>query len=222
MNLLKCFALGLVAWGWMTPHAKAGLIVDQSNLPGPNFYNPLGPTFVPNETTAEMAQVFTPGVTAQITGVSVDLLSIDNINGGTILSLQLLALTGGIPDMSAPLSGPVTANVPAGTGFFTFDLSSQNITLNAGTAVAYWLTGDPANGFSRWISSNGQTYSGGQTFWRFPSATDGSPTEFAAIQESAYFQTLMDTPEPSTMAIVGLGLAALGLRRLRGVKQVSN
>jgi hypothetical protein len=222
MNSLKYVALSLLACGLMMPNASAGIILDQSNLPGQNFYNPLGPTFVPGESTAEMAQIFTPGVTGQITGISVDLLSLNNINGGTVISLELVSVNGGLPDTSAPLSAAVTANVPAGTAFFTFDLSPLNINLTGGTSVAYWLTGDPANGFSRWLSSNGQSYSGGQTYFRFPGATDGEPTNFFALRESAYFQTFMETPEPSTAAIVGLGLLALGLGRRRGAKQLSN
>jgi len=225
MNSLKCVALSLLAWGMVMPNARAGVIsLDQSNLPGLNGYSPLGPTFVPGESTAEMAQVFTPGVTGQITSISVDLLTFNYVPF-TPISLQLLSVTGGIPDISAPLSAVVTDYIAAGTGFSSFDLSPLNINLTAGVPVAYWLTADPANGFSRWIGDFSQSYSGGQTFFRFPGATDGSPTTFSdphsLIHDSAYFQTFMETPEPSTAAIVGLGLLALGLRR-RGAKQLSN
>lgn len=210
----KWIGLGILICGLTTVSStSAAVIVDQSNLPGPNFYNPLGPTSVPNETTAEMAQTFTPGINGQITGISVDLLSVDNGPGGAFISLELVSVSGGIPDTTTPLSTTVTQLVPAGTGFAFFDLSSQNINLSAGVTVAYWLTGDPAFGFSRWIGSNGSSYSGGEAYVRFPGATDGSPTVWTDWQSDAYFQTFMNTPEPSTAAILGLGLVAMGLRR---------
>ncbi len=233
MNRFKCVAPGLLAWGlMMTPNASAAVMLDQSNVPGTNYYNPLGPTYVPGEQTAEMAQVFTPGFTGHITSIDVDLL-IFNYYPTTPISLRLLALDGsGVPDTSTPLSATVTNNVSPGTGFVSFDFSSQNINLTAGVPVAYWLTADPVTGFSRWLNGLGGSYSGGQTFWRFPGATDGYPTTFTAVRnESAYFQTFMDTtlartdtlaptdtPEPSTAAIAGLGLLALGLLRRPVIK----
>lgn len=187
-------------------NACASVTLDQSNLPGQNFYNPLGPTFVPGQNTAEVSQVFTVGLAGVLTTVSVDLL----VPGGGFFTLSVVPVVAGVPDTTGAPLASVTQGLGAGQAFYDFDVSSANLVVSPGQVLAYWLTGD----FSRWIGPAGDTYGGGAAFWRFPGAIDGSPTDWAQLPYDAYFQTFVDVPAPASTALVGLG-GLLAARRRR-------
>lgn len=187
---------------------SAAPILDQSHLPGTNYYNPLGPTYVVNQITAEMTQTLTIGVSGTLESVWVDLFA---PYGGNA-TLSIVPVVGGVPDTTgtplATASQPVFAASPT---FIKFDVSAASLQVTAGDTLAYWLVADE---LSRWLNSGGNTYAGGQAFWRFPGATDGSPTDWAVLGQDAYFESYVSVPEPTAIGAVASGSVML-LRRLR-------
>ena len=195
------------------PRCFAAAVVDQQNLPGPIFYMPMGPTFAPAEPLAEGAQTFTPGMNGQLLSISVS-LEIFDYDPTTSVTLAIVpVLPDGSPDTTGTPLASVTQDLPPGQGFYLFDFSSQNFNVIKGQQIAYWLT---SAGFSRYHTDGfpPSPYLGGDAYYRLPGATDGRPVDWTPINiggSDDYFQTVVNNPEPATLAIFGSGLVALAL-----------
>lgn len=189
-------------------------IVDQSNVPGTNYYNPLGPTSVPSAPYAWMGQSFTVGVTGQLTEIDAE-LDYPNYGTNATFTMQLVQLSGGLPTGS--VLGTVSQTLGYGQGFYAFDFTSQDIFVTNGEQLAYVFT---AADFSRWLSSSGDSYASGTSYMEFPGATDGSPTSWTAKNYDAYFQTRVDptatpAPEPASLTLLAAGIGGVIMRRRR-------
>ena len=206
MSIRLSFACAMIA-GTLVSAASAAPVLDQSNLPGQLFYNPLGPTYVPNQQTAEMAQTFTVGVGGTLTSVSAVLFTPYQVT----INLSIVPVVAGVPDASTVLASASWSGQSNTPGFISFDVSAANLAVAPGDELAYWLTADQ---LSRFNTSSGNTYAGGSVFWRFPGATDGSPTSWSSIGLDAYFETYVEAvPGPGAAVLFGAGVLAAGRRR---------
>jgi len=123
-------------------------------------------------------------------------ISVDNVGGLTVGAGNTLYGTGNIGDAATPLLA-FSSNVPAtanGSSFVIVAFDSD--TGMYGISQAYVMTGlsdDPPVGgsFSTFQNDNG---------------VNGDSTPYLALNTQA-------VPEPTSMALLGLGVAALALRR---------
>lgn len=207
MSIRSIQALALVAGAVTAAGSASAAVIDQDHSPGSVFYNPLGPTYVPNQSTAEMAQTFTVGLQGTLSSVSVLLLTPFPVT----VDLRIVPVVAGLPDTGTVLASASWSGT-AGLSPISFDVSGASLAVNPGDELAFWLS---ASELSRWTSNSVSSYGGGSAFWRFPGATDGSPTSFADIGYDSYFQTYVEViPTPGAAALLGLGgLAAVRRRR---------
>jgi len=210
MNTRFCAVLMTAVVAMMhTADAQATIVDDQIHIwPDDRLFMPLGPTYVSGQDTVEMAQSFTVGVSGILASVSVELYVISDNN----YTLSIVPLVGGIPDTTGAPLATLTQYLPAGTAQYTFDLSAANLAVDVGDELAYWMTGD----FSRWVSTLASNdYAGGTSFLRFPGATDGSPTDWVALNFDAQFKTAVLVPEPGALCLMLLGAGAFTRRSAR-------
>jgi PEP-CTERM motif len=136
-------------------------------------------------------------------------------------SAAAVNLTGDVSSTIVPTAN-ATQTVPFGTntfpsGLIDLNLTSFNVNLNPGT---YWLAVLPRLDFT----PNGQmgvsitTFGGGtgNGFQANPGGGFGIPGNInTAAGNFAYNITATAVPEPTSMALVGIGLAGFGWRRFR-------
>jgi len=90
----------------------------------------------------------------------------------------------------------LVANYPAGRQFYMKIYDTAN---NTGNSSMLYLNGQDA---------------GSPTYWTTTAVTDGDAAQTASLQTSGWaVQAYTVTPEPTSLALLALGAAALGLRR---------
>lgn len=145
-------------------------------------------------------------------------------------TIQIVGDDNGLPDLTGPLfldfdaGNNVDRTEKVGDTFlgypsFRYQATIAPLTLSANTT--YWLTVfNDTNPAWTWLESFDSTVS------TAPYAVSGSSlTYYGSLHESRAFQLVDNTPgvvtspvvpEPATVTLLGIGLAALGYRRVRG------
>jgi hypothetical protein len=195
-------------------------ILDQSfTYPLPSSGSGFGGScFAPAGVCASLAQTFTAGISGFLTGVSIDVtvgFAIPNSPPTTgELYLSVFDTVGGEPGANPLTSATIAVNPALFPSFpITTVFTLPSISIVAGTQYALELsmTEEISLTWFGFQSFGGPTdYSGGAGFTRpLPTA---AWTAFP-FDADLHFQTFVDTvPEPSTLLLLVLGLASVGVR----------
>jgi hypothetical protein len=153
------------------------------------------------------AQTFTVGITGILTEVDV----LVERNGGAGLRFDIRPTVNGVPvenDAMTLASITVPAStVPFPASFLDFDVSSFGILISQGEILAMVLSDN-----SRWFGTPNDPYPGGAAYFRF------ADTTFTPVFDNldVGFKTFVEPiPEPSTLALLGIGVIGLGFLRSR-------
>jgi hypothetical protein len=192
--------------------AHAAPVLDQSYLP---------PGLVTISDSQQYAQTFTSTLAGKLAQVDVVIVSVR----GTETTFEIRPVAGGIPvaDNSrvlATLPVPEVTNLTE-TGVISFDLTPFSIPVKPGDVLAFNLipglsTGSITLRLGDEDLAGNPDYVGGALFRR-PSSPLSPPFEIFPVRADIKFQTFVDTaiPEPTGLALSGIGLAAVGLLTLR-------
>jgi hypothetical protein len=162
-----------------------------------------------------ISQTITVGVDGRLLEVLVQLAR-NEVQPPEGLTLSIVDTVEGVPDFSSVQATAFIApeSVPTSFGFVAVDLSSALLHVSVGQSLAITLTtpapstGGDINPYA-WLHGEfaGATYSGGQTFVTHLSGTFPSPADSG-------FATVVDVvPEPDTIFLLSLFLAAASVRR---------
>lgn len=165
--------------------------------------------------TTALAQTFTATLTGGLTEI---ILSMDGDNDIGTWSLDIFNVSAGVPFGSAFGGATVTTplpNVSGGTPV-SFDFSLSLPQLIAGQVYAWVLTNP--DGDEDDLYGDNTTYDGGEAFFlnaanEWVLASTEEPLTDFAFQLFVDPDAAVDVPNPSSLALLGLGMLVLRLRR---------
>lgn len=154
------------------------------------------------------AQTFTVGVSGLLTRFEVAM------SGSGASLFEVWSAPSGVPQAipGTPLaSATVFFN---GTGFVGTEISSFGLNVTAGEILALVQVGNSSTGFGSWQGTFAGGYLGGSFFSTVSTMPGGAWND---LEQDGGFRTFVDAavPEPSILALVGLGLAGIRYNRSR-------
>jgi hypothetical protein len=195
MNVRKLMGLCALSAAIVTlavaTQATATPVVDQSQL--------LSNTGIPWPDDVPNGQSFTAGLTGQLT--EIDFFSNGPNSGGTA-TLKVYSGDG----LGGTALGSINytfGSTPASSPI-AFDVSSLNISVTAGSVYTFDVAA--FSGTQQILADTSNPYAGGHAY-NNPSFYGNTPTWDLA------FQTFVNVPEPSTLALATLALGSLWLKR---------
>ena len=210
----KLFSLAALLVFVLPVSAGAVPILDQENSGTPTLSQGIGnvPGSFGNPVTA---QTFTVGIAGTL--AAVDVFITNQSSGsvtGTDLVAEIFAIAANVPSGAALASTTINeAAIPTGFGFFNIDFSSFGLNVNIGQQLAIVLreSNNNPNTIYSWAGTANDSYAGGMRTFDIGGGFVNTTTDF-------FFRTFVDTvavPEPGTLALFSIGLAAMGLTRRR-------
>ena len=206
-RFLVPLAMALMALSVPMGVAHAVLVLDQVFDPGPMPTVGSGVSLdIPK------AQTFTVGLAGTLARVDVDILRQASVGNGPLL-FDVRATTGS----GAPIENNATtlasftvpaATVPTTFGFFSVDVSAFGIPVTPGEILAIVLRGTRTDTDYEWVGGFPNPYPAGAAYFRNASA--GFPTWTLAGDDLGFKTFVAVAPAPSTVVLLGAGLAALG------------
>jgi hypothetical protein len=181
------------------------------------------------QVSSSIGQTFTVGLTGTLTGIDVFIaeLATETTTGGLTLDVRSVSGSGAVEPLAANALASATipdASVPfraTSSPFFTpilVDLSAAGLAVTAGDILAFVLTRVNGDDDPYYVQTDFDAgYLGGT---RVSQLADGDAF-FPSASTDLTFRTYVETagsapvPLPSTLVLIGLGLAGFGWNRRR-------